>query len=71
MLGSNNEKGSTGNVEKLIRSEDDVFSDAVADFPDNGQNQGVKDCLQEDSLDLGTDVERVHTQEDEFCNSVY
>lgn len=67
--GSNNEKGNDGIVEKLIRSEDDVFSDAVADFPDNGQNQGLKECLQEEGLDLGTDVERVNTKEQRLLGS--
>ncbi|CAL5214062.1 unnamed protein product [Lathyrus oleraceus] len=33
---SNNEKGNTGIKGKFTRAESDVFSDAVADFPDSG-----------------------------------
>ncbi|XP_012572325.1 uncharacterized protein [Cicer arietinum] len=68
--GSNNEKGNDGMNELLgstkfsramtMRSEDDVFSDAAAEFSDTG----VKDRLQQqDSLDSGTDVERINKKE--------
>lgn len=70
MSGSNNEKGNDGMNELLgstkfsramtMRSEDDVFSDAAAEFSDTG----VKDRLQQqDSLDSGTDVERINKKE--------
>lgn len=36
MSNSNNEKGNTGIKGKFTRAESDVFSDAVADFPDSG-----------------------------------
>lgn len=62
----NNEKGNDGIGEKLVRSErseDDVFSDAVAEFMDSGLSPGIKERLQEESLDSGTDVEGVHIKE--------
>lgn len=37
--GTSNKNAKDGNVEKLLISEDEVFSDVVADFPDCGQNQ--------------------------------
>ncbi|XP_027341938.1 uncharacterized protein LOC113854859 isoform X2 [Abrus precatorius] len=64
-----NEKGNDGVGEKLIRSEDDVFSDAVADFSDSGLSPEIKERLQEDSLDSGTDVERVDIKEPKFSGS--
>lgn len=65
----NNEKGSDGIGEKLTRSEDDVYSDAVADFSDSGLSPGVKDRLQEVSLDSGTEVEKVNTTEQKLSGS--
>jgi hypothetical protein len=58
--GSNNEND--GIEGKLIRSESEVYSDAVADFSDNGSSPGVKQILQQegDSLDSGIDFERVN-----------
>lgn len=64
----NNEKGNEGNGDKLFRSEDDVFSDAVADFSDSGSNPEIKERLQ-DSLDSGADVERVDIKEPKFSGS--
>ncbi|KAL2647541.1 hypothetical protein AAZV13_05G124300 [Glycine max] len=64
----NNEKGNEGNGEKLIRSEDEVFSDAVADFLDSGSNPEIKERLQ-DNLDSGANVERVDIKETKFSGS--
>ncbi|XP_020204056.1 uncharacterized protein LOC109789501 isoform X2 [Cajanus cajan] len=64
----NNKKGNEGNGEKIIRSEDEVFSDAVADFSDSGSNAEVKERLQ-DSLESGADVERVDIKELNFSVS--
>ncbi|RZC12545.1 hypothetical protein D0Y65_012355 [Glycine soja] len=64
----NNEKGNEGNGEKLIRSEDEVFSDAVADFLDSGSNPEIKERLQ-DNLDSGANVERVDIKETNFSGS--
>ncbi|BAT74426.1 uncharacterized protein HKW66_Vig0002540 [Vigna angularis] len=61
----NNEKGSAGNGEKFIRSEDEVFSDAVADFSDSGSNPDIKERLQ-DSLDAGADMEMVDIKGPKF-----
>ncbi|CAJ1938744.1 unnamed protein product [Sphenostylis stenocarpa] len=61
----NNEKGNAGNVEKSIRSEYEVFTDAVADFSDSGSNPDIKDRLQ-DSLDYGADMELVDSKEPKF-----
>ncbi|KAK7319004.1 hypothetical protein RJT34_03713 [Clitoria ternatea] len=60
---SNSGKGNVGVGEKVVRSEDEVFSDAVADFSDSGFSAETKERLQEDSLDSGTDVERVEIKE--------
>ncbi|KAJ1407316.1 Zinc finger C2H2-type [Sesbania bispinosa] len=65
----NNVKGNDGNGEKIIRSEDEVFSDAVADFLDSGLSPGNKEPLQKDSLDTDTDVEKVDTKEQKFSGS--
>ncbi|XP_061363764.1 uncharacterized protein LOC133307292 [Gastrolobium bilobum] len=65
----NNEKGNDGNGEILIRSEDEVFSDAVADFSDSGLNPGIKERLQEGSLDSGTNVESVDIKDPKFSRS--
>ncbi|XP_027916640.1 uncharacterized protein LOC114175972 isoform X3 [Vigna unguiculata] len=64
----NNEKGSAGNGEKFIRSEDEVFSDAVADFSDSGLNPDVKERLQ-DSLDSGADMEMVDINVPKFSGT--
>lgn len=50
-LGSNN-----GGIErKFSRSESEVYSDAVDDFPDTGLSQGVKHNLQQEhTLNSGT-----------------
>ena len=64
----NNEKGNEGNGEKLIRSEDEVFSDAVADFLDSGSNPEIKERLQ-DNLDSGANVERVDIKETKISGS--
>ncbi|KAG5015322.1 hypothetical protein AAZX31_08G104300 [Glycine max] len=64
----NKEKGNEGNGEKIIRSEDEVFSDAVADFSDSGSIPEIKERLQ-DSLDSGADVERVDIKETKFSGS--
>jgi len=60
-----NEKGNAGNGEKFIRSEEEVFSDAVADFSDSGSNPDTKERLQ-DSLDSGADMELVDIKEPKF-----
>ncbi|KAK7400047.1 hypothetical protein VNO78_11246 [Psophocarpus tetragonolobus] len=65
---ANNEKGNDGNGEKLMRSEDEVFSDAVADFSDCGSNPDIKERSQ-DSLDSGADVERSEIKEPKFSGS--
>jgi hypothetical protein len=61
---SNNEND--GVEGKLIRSESEVYSDAVADFSDNGSSPGVKQILQQegDSLDSGIDFERVNNSKE-------
>ncbi|XP_022631988.1 uncharacterized protein LOC106778650 isoform X2 [Vigna radiata var. radiata] len=64
----NNEKGSAGNGEKFIRSEDEVFSDAVADFSDSGSNPDIKERLQ-DSLDAGADMEMVDIKGPKFSGT--
>jgi len=61
----NNEKGNAGNGEKFIRSEDEVFSDAVADFSDSGSNPDNKERLR-DSLDSGADMEMGDIKEPKF-----
>ena len=65
----NNEKGNNGIGEKINRSEDEVFSDAVADFSDSGLSQGVKEHLQEGSLDSDSGVERVEKGDPKFPGS--
>ncbi|KAK7359333.1 hypothetical protein VNO77_01288 [Canavalia gladiata] len=65
----NNMKGNDGIGEKIIRSEDEVFSDAVADFSDSGLGSEIKERLQGDSLDSVTDVERVDIKEPKFTGS--
>ncbi|XP_068462656.1 uncharacterized protein [Phaseolus vulgaris] len=61
----NNEKSNAGNGEKFIRSEDEVFSDAVADFSDSGSNPDNKERLR-DSLDSGADMEMGDIKEPKF-----
>jgi hypothetical protein len=54
-LGSNNDKGNDGIERKFSRSESEVYSDAVDDFPDSGLSQGVKQNLQQEhNLNSGT-----------------
>ncbi|XP_057750596.1 uncharacterized protein LOC130969052 isoform X1 [Arachis stenosperma] len=62
----NKEKDDSGIGDKLNRSEDEVFSDAVADFSDS---QGVKESLQEGSLDSSTSVERDGKDDPKFSGS--
>ncbi|XLS51725.1 hypothetical protein HN51_012402 [Arachis hypogaea] len=62
----NKEKGDSGIGDKINRSEDEVFSDAVADFPDS---QGVKESLQEGSLDLSTSMEWDGKDDPKFLGS--
>lgn len=64
-------KGNDGIGKKLVRlrSEDEVFSDAAADFSDNGPNPGIKEPLQEDNLDSSTSVEKVDIKDPIFSGS--
>lgn len=55
---SNNEKGSGLIGWGSVRSEDAVFSDAVAEFSDSGSGAGTGERL-EDVLKSATSVERV------------
>lgn len=55
---SNNEKGSGLVGGESVRSEDAVFSDAVAEFLDSGSGAGTGEGL-EDVLKSATSVERV------------
>ncbi|KAM1385287.1 hypothetical protein ACFX15_031013 [Malus domestica] len=55
---SNNEKGSGLIGEGSVRSEDAVFSDAVAEFSDSGSGAGTGEGL-EDVLKSATSVEKV------------
>ncbi|XLT72765.1 hypothetical protein HN873_029191, partial [Arachis hypogaea] len=62
----NKEKDDSGIGDKINRSEDEVFSDAVADFSDS---QGVKESLQEGSLDSSTSVEWDGKDDPKFSGS--
>ncbi|MED6130806.1 hypothetical protein PIB30_003825 [Stylosanthes scabra] len=63
----NKEKGDNGVGDKINRSEDEVFSDAVADFSDS---QGVKESLQEgSSFNSGTSVEKDGKYDPKFSGS--
>lgn len=55
---SNNEKGSGLIAEGSVRSEDAVFSDAVAEFSDIGSGAGTGEGL-EDVLKSATSVESI------------
>lgn len=47
-------------MEKIVsnRSEDEVFSDAVAEFSESGTNLGIKEALK-DAQEPATNVEKV------------
>ncbi|XP_052114659.1 uncharacterized protein LOC110278883 isoform X2 [Arachis duranensis] len=62
----NKEKDDSGIGDKINRSEDEVFSDAIADFSDS---QGVKKSLQEGSLDSSTSVEWDGKDDPKFSGS--
>ncbi|KAE9603015.1 putative transcription factor C2H2 family [Lupinus albus] len=61
------EKGNDGIRERLVRlrSEDEVFSDAVADFSDIGLSPGTKEPLKQDCLD--SDVGRIIVKSSDDC----
>ncbi|KAK7247035.1 hypothetical protein RIF29_41911 [Crotalaria pallida] len=65
------DKGNFGIGAKLVslRSEDEVFSDAVADFADSGLSSGIKEPLQQGSSGSGTSVEIVQIKDPEFSGS--
>ncbi|KAK7306417.1 hypothetical protein VNO77_44356 [Canavalia gladiata] len=64
----NNEKVNGGTGENLIRSGDEVFLDAIANFSDGALSPGVKESLR-DSLDSATDVEVVNIKYPELSGS--
>ncbi|CAL0306327.1 unnamed protein product [Lupinus luteus] len=60
------EKGNDGIGERLVRlrSEDEVFSDAVSDFSDIGLSPGTKEPLKQDSLDSDVGLLIVKSSDD-------
>ncbi|XP_020979662.1 uncharacterized protein LOC107644337 [Arachis ipaensis] len=62
----NKEKDDSGIGDKINRSEDEVFSNAVADVSDS---QGVTESLQEGSLDSSTSLERDGKDDPKFSGS--
>ncbi|KAI4344904.1 hypothetical protein L6164_012086 [Bauhinia variegata] len=60
-----NEKGSGKIGDKLNRSEDEVFSDAVADFSDSGLSPGIEERFHESS-DSAINVETVDIKDSKF-----